>query len=270
MGKVVGWGWGAGGTFDLHGDGYSVVVVVMGEKGVVMVSPFIFMVMVIQWWWSWGKKGWLWCHPSSSWWWLFSGGGHGEKRGGYGVTLHLHGDGYSVVVVMGKKGVVMVSPFIFMVMVIQWWWSWGKKGWLWCHPSSSWWWLFSGGGRGGKRGGYGVTLHLHGDGYSVVVVVREKVGVGGCHPSSSWRWLFIGAGLWLQVATGHGQCLTSAARWTAASRALLWTGRGGGPTGGAQVWWTSLQVRSLRSSGVVNGSLGEMFKKFRCDEWVCR
>ena len=158
-------------------------------------------------------------HIWSWWWWLFSGGGGhggkrggygvtlhlhggsysvvvvvGEKGGGYGVTLHLHGGGYSVVVVVGEKGVVMVSPFIFMVVVIQWWWSWGKKGWLWCHPSSSWWWLFSGGGHGKKTGGYGVTLHLHGDGYSVVVVVMGKKGWLWCHPSSSWWWLFSGGG----------------------------------------------------------------------------
>ena len=108
-------------------------------------SPFIFMVMVIQWWWLWGKGG---CHPSSSWQWLFSGGGCEEKRVGWGVTLHPHGDGYSVVVVVRKKGWGGVSPFILMVMVIQWWWSWG-----------------------GKKGlGGGVTLHLHGNGYSVVLV----------------------------------------------------------------------------------------------------
>ena len=123
-----------------------------------------------------GEKGWGGgCHPSSSWQWLFSGGGHGEKGG---VSPFI----FMVMVIQwwwswGKRG---VSPFIFMVLVIQWWWSWGKGGGVTLH--------LHGDGYSvvvvvGKKGGGGVTLHLHGDGYSVVVVVGKK---GGCHPSSSW------------------------------------------------------------------------------------
>ena len=301
MGKVVGWGWGAGGTFDLYGDGYSVLMVV-GKKG--------------------GCGG---CHPSSSWWWLFSGGGGGEgkkrvggitlhlhgagysvvvvvgkKGGGGGVTLHLHGDGYSVVVVVGKKGgchpssswwwlfsgggrekkgLGGVSPFIFMAMVIQWWWSWGKKGGVGCHPSSSWWWLFSGGGCGEeekKRGG-GVTLHLHGSGYWVVLVSGCRLRLATVNALQVQP-----AGL-LQAEPFSEQdvvvdplvvlrCDERVFRWEA---------------GEVQVWWMGLQVRSLRStgvmnwssgeklrarclrsSGVMNGFTGKKLKKFRCDEWV--